>query len=313
MVRRVSGSTRQLAALVWVVMLAASGCGQSRVEPGRLDSRASGVGGGPVVARVGRDEVSLEALAREVKSSGLTPDAALSQLVRRRLLSQEAQRQGFQDLPGVGAAGDRAAVRLLLERQVEDVEVSGGLSDGDVAQFYERFRDRFVQGERRTVTHVLFPYETPAPPGVREAALAGAKALLQRAHRLGPAEAFAEVVGVVGEGAARQEELGTFSMDAPFVQPFLEAAFSSDDAGVVSEWVETQFGVHVIWIKEIHPASVAPIEEVETVLRRELLVQRRTERLARELSRLRHASAIQVDETAWAQSGTASEDVSAAE
>ena len=121
----------------------------------------------------------------------------------------------------------------------------------------------------RLVAHVLVPSGAlrarPGPQaGPAAARRRGGPPRPRRPQRrghggAGPRPSHADVT-------LKGEQLGTGAVGFT-VQPFADAVFALQHEGEVSGVVETRFGFHVIFLKQILPARKVPFEQVAAELR----------------------------------------------
>lgn len=219
----------------------------------------------------------------------------------RAMLLDAAAAAGLADRSTVRRAVARAAVRSLLRAEVE---AKTSVSEVAARARYEAQRGRFVGKERRNVTHLLVPVDGAAPELTRRGAREAAERALQSALSGQAAKVFEAWTEQPPAPGARVEPLGAFDRDAPFVAPFLEACFAMDEAGVLRHIVETEFGFHVIWLRDIQPPLVLSFEDVREQITSELLVSRRAERLAGLIAQSRkRARPVLYDDTTLGQGG----------
>ena len=152
---------------------------------------------------------------------------------------------------------ERLARQQALVDKVQS-ELGGG---EDPETYFEENREQF---EQACVSHILVSTETRSP----EEALTAAQALKARIEG---GEDFAAVASTESEdpgSAANGGDLGQcFDRSANLVPEFLDAAFEQP-VGEVSDPVETQFGYHLILVREREIPDFEDVrEQVEAQLR----------------------------------------------
>lgn len=283
-------SSVYVGALLWM----AAGCGEE-VPSARPPSPEAP--SDETVAVVDGRLVGVDAVRKELECvAGKDPRSALGALIRRSLLVQRARRALAADSAGLAAAVDRAAVRELLRDVVEQHEANPAVDEASLRDLYQNQQERFVQPESRTVSHLLFPLDQDAPESLVAAATQQATALLREMQRSPPGQVFDRFSGEGEADAPRREDLGTFSRDAPFVEPFLAAAFAPDAPGLVGAPVRTEFGVHLIWVQAVAPKTVVPFSAVRDQLAQEIIAREREQRLSALLQETRVRFAPVTDE-----------------
>nr|MDQ3037852.1 peptidylprolyl isomerase [Myxococcota bacterium] len=140
---------------------------------------------------------------------------------------------------------------------------------------------------------------------------AAAERFARRAlERLRAAEdPIAEAHAIESEESARTgrhfrvsvEELPPAARGDHLVPEYLDAIFGLDAPGVLTEPVRTSFGWHAIVLTEIVPAWRAPADEVEEIVREELAIEARAQRLEELVRELAGRTAIELDQAAIAE------------
>lgn len=196
------------------------------------------------------------------------------------LLRQEAVRQGrlprHADLvsPGI-SAGDEAVIQQMLEEHVP----LRAPDEQECARYYAAHRERFRQGRRARVRHILFA----VTPGVDVPALAARaeQALLELMHPDAPAGRFAELARELSNCPSGQEggELGWIAPEE--IAPELARAFfgEHEPAGMLPRLVHSRYGFHVAEVREREGGRETPYGQVR-------------ERIAMELAQRSRATAL---------------------
>ncbi len=234
-----------------------------------------------VVAAVDGDPIALSEVERLAHRGALTPSAALARLEAEALLAAEAARRGYGDAPEVSAVAAQALVQLLLERDVEREKPSPSELDEALAQRGERIHTP----ELRAATHVLAVLPKQPTPEQESAARAfvddAARKLREASDPLATITSFRQAsperqrVGV----EIKVEELPPFPREGAVVREFGEAMFALAKPGAVGGPVRTQFGWHVLVLREILPEKHVPEAEVRAELEAELTLQKRQKRV----------------------------------
>jgi peptidyl-prolyl cis-trans isomerase D len=147
---------------------------------------------------------------------------------------------------------------------VDEAAATEGVSvpNDEIVRFYQQNQARYGQPERRRVRHILLELAPNADPATREAATVKARELSDRL-KADPAEfatlakAFSQDPGSSGEGG----DLGWISKDT--LVPEVEKAVFALNKDQVSDVVESPFGLHVITVTDVQPASVKPFDQVK--------------------------------------------------
>lgn len=133
---------------------------------------------------------------------------------------------------------------------------------------YEQEKSRYVEAEQRLASHILIEVPAGADEAAVQAAKAEAEQVAQQA-RAGDVE-FAALAGEHSDdtgSAAAGGDLGWVGKGM-MAGPFEDALFALE-AGQVSDPVRTDFGWHVIKLREIKAGAQESFEQVRDVLARE--------------------------------------------
>jgi parvulin-like peptidyl-prolyl isomerase len=238
------------------------------------------VDGQPITDRELKRELDRVVKGRDLSPSALQPlrDAALTQLIDRRLVAAHMRQNGFGASPQE-LDRELQRIRKRLEQQqltVDQYLQRTGLTADELCRtiewqigwprFLERYLtdeniERYFQQHRRdfdgtevSVAHILFRVEPPDDPKARDAAVAAAERLRTR---IGAGElAFAEAARQfsVAPTAAEGGRIGFIGRRQPMPEPFAQAAFALE-SGATSPPVVTAFGVHLIQCLELKPGT----------------------------------------------------------
>lgn len=213
----------------------------------------------------------------------------LDNYLRKRLLVQEALKQGFDKRPEVQAEMETAKESALFDRYVRDVVASQIVSDAVVKKYYDDHADEFMAPERIKVRHIVITGNGAGPrPKSKEQALEIAKqALAELREKIagvrGADEATAQRIKLSyfeqlarkysEDGSAESGgDLGWQSKGGGLDPQFEEVAFKLEP-GTPSGIVETKFGYHIIWVEDKAPAGRESLDRVKPILREYLLAQ----------------------------------------
>lgn len=183
----------------------------------------------------------------------------------RRLLAQEAERDGLDKDPAV-----QAQVRLMRERIYSDARMEAfdkANSPPDAAlesyaqSAYKADAKRFTVGEQTRARHILVQNDGPEALGKAQALLARLKAG-ESFEKLAGENSFDLVSGTKGG------DLGFFGQGT-MVKEFEAAVAELKNPGDLSGIVKTEFGYHIIKLEERRPGGVLPYAEVREGLRAE--------------------------------------------
>jgi len=126
---------------------------------------------------------------------------------------------------------------------------------------YEAEKSRFVSPEQRVVAHILIAADAGADAATQKKAEEKAAALAKQARE---GADFAELARANSEDPGSKDlggELPPFAKDGSMVKPFEDAAFAMQ-AGEIRGPVKSDFGYHVLQLKEIKAGAGRSFEEV---------------------------------------------------
>jgi peptidyl-prolyl cis-trans isomerase C len=217
--------------------------------------------------------------------------AFLDNYLRKRLLIQEAVKQGFDKQPDVVAELNQARDAALFDRYVRDVVASQVISDALVRKFYDDHLDGFKYPATVKVRHII---TTGTPGSVTNTSGSKTRTKEEAARKILEirAELFAKQKEIHGDSPEQRQALinafgraaDAYSEDATagqggdlgWVGPgkldptFEEAAFNLEP-GTISGMIQTKFGYHLILVEDRRPAGIAPFDEVKGRIREEML------------------------------------------
>ncbi|MEZ4225857.1 MAG: hypothetical protein R3B13_33225 [Polyangiaceae bacterium] len=256
-----------------------------------------------IVARVGAEEVSADAVARVAKERGLAPRAALALLVRDALFAQAVREDpSARALVSVGERG--ALARVVLEDLAARAAMEGPPTEAEIQTVRER---RWYDIDRPEATRTIHVVALAKDAALRQKARALAERLRSAVAGVTTADDFEAKAKAVpaGDIEVRVERLDPVAKDGRVVParppipgepvarldlPFAEAASALPAPEAQSEVVETSHGFHVIMMLERVPAHRVPAEVAEPLLRKEALTDRaRAAELALERSLINSA------------------------
>lgn len=159
------------------------------------------------------------------------------------------------------AASFRAPESVTIE--VLDVEASklpppAAPDETALRERYAQEQAKFGSGEQRLVSHILIK---EGPGAEKKAADLAAKAKAPGADFAALARGNSEDAGSKASGG----DLGAIQKNGAMVKPFEDAVFAMQ-AGEVRGPVKTDFGYHVIQVREVRASQQQPFEEVRDTL-----------------------------------------------
>ncbi len=165
---------------------------------------------------------------------------------------------------------------------VEYVDIDGStlpagedvVDEAALRERYEKERSRFMSAEQRMTSHILITVAEDATPAVRAAAEKKAASLAQQARR--PGADFEALAKANSQDPGSREsggDLGWVEQGA-MVKPFEDALFSME-AGEVRGPVRTDFGYHVLKLREVKGGQGQSFEDVRDELAAEQVESQR--------------------------------------
>lgn len=190
----------------------------------------------------------------------------LSDLASKIQVSEEAVNEWYED--NADSYWSEEQIRVdYIELRVSDLMARVNVTEDEAKARYEEDKGRYVTPEQRQASHILIASGDDSDAA--KAKLEGLKA------RIEAGESFSELAKNHSDdpgSAAQGGDLGLVARGV-MVKPFEDALFDLDEAGELSDLVETQFGFHLIKLDAIQAEkgrSFADTRlEIETVLREE--------------------------------------------
>lgn len=206
-----------------------------------------------------------EASRQKVLSNPETIQQVATNLLVRRVLAFEAQRDGLAKLPLVAAALNIASDRALSDARLAKLDEQNSPSDAALEAYarnaYQASGARFEKPAQTRARHILIDNKGPE-------SLAKANELLAQLRAGASFEDLAKANSTDAGSAARGGDLGFFGA-GQMVRPFEDAVNTLNKPGDLSAPVESQFGYHIIRLEERREQSRQPYEAVRTVLMNE--------------------------------------------
>ena len=192
-----------------------------------------------------------------------------SNLMVRRVLAAEAERDGLENDPAVAAALRIAQDRVLSDAYLVKFAAlnmpSSEAIDGYANSKYQAESKRFEAPKQTQARHILIEGNTPEARAKAEKLLAD---LRGGADFAALAKAHSEDPGSADKGG----DLGFFP-EGKMVASFDAALRELKIPGELSGVVETQFGFHIIRLEARREAGLRPYSEVKELLQREAVQQ----------------------------------------
>ena len=155
---------------------------------------------------------------------------------------------------------------------VDGATLASTAAPADEATLRKRYEDeksRFMSPEQRLASHILVAVPATADAAAQKAAEQKAATLAAQARQ--PGADFAALAKANSDDAGSKAgggDLSWIAHDGTMVKPFEDALFAMQ-AGQVSDPVKTDFGYHILQLREIRPGQGKSFEEVRDELARE--------------------------------------------
>lgn len=213
-------------------------------------------------------QTELERIPQEGRAQLANPEAMqtnVTNIYARRVLAQDALKEGLDKNPLVMAAIEKARERILSDAMLEKIDQKNQPSLQDLEAWaqssYRANAKKYEQPEQVRASHILIRTVEPD-------AKAKAEAILKELR--GGAD-FAQVAKDKSQdpgSAAKGGDLGFFARGR-MIKPFEDTAFGMAKAGDISGVIESPFGFHIIRLDERKPAGLQPFAEVKDTLLRQ--------------------------------------------
>lgn len=207
----------------------------------------------------------------------------LDEMVAGELLYLRGKEDGYDQDPKYLELVEEAKRTILQQFTVQKVLEDVRVEDQDLKDHYEKNKEQYQAGQTATASHILM---------TEEAEIKDVKAEIDAGL------SFAEAATKYSTCPSKERggDLGSFEKGR--MVPEFEAVAFTQDIGVVSEPVKTQFGFHLILVNERSEASVKAFEEVAPQINQELTMQKQSEVYMAEIAKLREKHPVEIFEDA---------------
>lgn len=240
---------------------------------------------GKVVLKVGTESITekefdnlIEGLPEQVRAQARGPmkRQVAEQVIRLKLLAQEARKKGLDTEKSMQARIQFATENLLAGAAYKDIQDNIKIDEAAARKYYDEHKSEY---EKVAARHILIKFKgSPVPqregkPELsEEQALAKVQEIRKKLLAGGDFAAIAKAESDDTGSGANGGELGTFG-HGQMVPEFEKAAFALP-VGQVSEPVKTQFGYHLIRVDKQEKKSFEEARtEIETRLKPEVAGQ----------------------------------------
>ena len=279
------------------------------------------VGSQDMVAQVNGHSISTADFDKEVSmalfiqgapasyKSMIPQDQLLDSVIKKELLYQEAQKQGYtstqedvenllmqdpsfnktafvQSLSSYGVTYDELVAylqqQLVIQNFLKDTMAdSVQVSDQEVRDYYDQNPDQFNVGEQISASHILVNTSEAAQQIINKLNAGGDFATLAKENSIGPSAPNGGDLGYFGKGQ--------------MVPEFEQAAFALQNIGDYTKTpVKTQFGYHVIELTGRKEARQLSFDEAKDQIEQNLLGQKQSDAVDSYLTDLRSNADVKV-------------------
>jgi peptidyl-prolyl cis-trans isomerase D len=174
---------------------------------------------------------------------------------------------------------DEQVSLAYVELRADELTIEETLEEDELRRRYEAARQRYMTPEARRASHILIE------SGEERDVLAARELAEELARRIEEGESFSELAEEYSDDPGSRAQSGELGWIEPedMVSAFEDALYALDEAGEVSEPVETRFGWHLIRLEEIRPPEGMSFEEAREEILAEY-IERQREDLYLELS-----------------------------
>ena len=164
--------------------------------------------------------------------------------------------------------GHKSDFKQPEQVSLEYVEIDGATlpvaaapDEAALRKRYEAEKSRFMSPEQRVVAHILIAADAGADAATQKKAEEKAAALAKQAREGADFAALARANSDDPGSKDAGGELPPFAQDGSMVKPFEDAAFAMQ-AGEIRGPVKSDFGYHVLQLKQVNPGTGRSFEEV---------------------------------------------------
>lgn len=219
-----------------------------------------------------------EKMRAQYEKSGNGKRGFLDNYIRKRLLLQKAQKEGFAKSPAVQAELDTAKEAALFDLYVRDVVASPYVNEAVMRKFYQDHRSSFLRGDQAKVRLILVKTgqrtAQEARARIAQAMQEVFQAKVAAAHDSQKlVQAFAAAARKYSDHPSGPDggDLGWIERDK-LEKPVADAAFALKP-GTMSGIIEADDGMHLVLTEEHRNGALESYESARPIIREYLLSQ----------------------------------------
>ena len=243
--------------------------------------------------------IGYKLLLQESKARNVTvPDADIDSRIaqiRGQFPSEEAFKQTLdqQHVTVEQLRADARSEMLVTKMLQSEVEAKVSIKPEQVADFYQKNPDKFLQGERVRASHILISVPRNADAAAKQAAKTKAEGVLKEVKAGKDFGALAKQYSEDPGSAQNGGDLNFFGR-GQMVPEFDQTVFAMTAPGQTSELVETQFGYHIIRLTEKQPSHTVALDEVKPQIQQYLENQARQDATQKFVNSLKAKGRIEI-------------------
>lgn len=246
--------------------------------------------GEEAAAKVNGKEITMEMLDEKIENlpeqykvfASQHKREMVDEMVTEELLYEEAKRRKIGRDPEIRELIKEAAKKIIISRVIDDeMKKIAPVSEDDIAAYYEKNKDRYMNPEVVKASHILTSTEEEAREALRA---------------LDAGEDFAEVAKKFSNDLTKDRggDLGYFKR-GQMIPEFEKVVFGLD-IGEVSDVVKTRFGYHIIKLTDYKEATYRDYEEVKEAIGSVLSRERQEDRFKEFIEGLKSKAAIEIND-----------------
>ena len=203
----------------------------------------------------------------------------LDNYIQKKLVLQEAYKDGYQQQQKVRFLMEHAAESALFDAYIRDVVALRVLPEEQARAYYDQNRNLYRRRGRVKARHIV---ATPDSQNVINRTRSNAMSSEQAEKKIrgihqqlqGNEDQFAEMAMMFSEDSAAEAggDLGWFA-PGKMVREFDQVAFSLEP-GQMSEPFQTEFGWHIVMVEDKEGEGFIPYEQARDEIREKLLENR---------------------------------------
>jgi peptidyl-prolyl cis-trans isomerase D len=225
------------------------------------------------------EEVTEDTVA-EGEASGEEPAAVSDDI----LVEEEAVVAWYEDHLVEYMSDEQVSIEYL---ELDAATIGGAVEPEEevLRARFEQQESRFITPESRLASHILIELDASAPEVEVETARQQAEALAERARA---GEDFAELARENSQDLGSSEDGGDLGWVEPgfMVQAFEDGLYELTLESPISDPVQTGFGWHVIYLREIRPSEGMSYTEAREILVEEYIAEADERRFLEQADRL---------------------------